>query len=143
MGHAEEPVPRPEDDPSPRADGAARSPGSAGGKRALPTGIGYDTTRGRQPGFFITPDTAPPGLSVPRPRWVTPAFLALFAASAGALDRWIPLLTRVYGRFLRAVANVPEGTFGKQTSVAVRPLVLLLALLFALLAAGTVGRRLR
>ena len=143
MGHDEEPAPRPEDDPSRRADGAARSPGSAGGKRSLPSGIGHDTTRGRPPGFFITPDTAPPGLSVPRPRWVTPAFLALFAASAAALDRWIPVLTHLYGRFLRAAADVPADTFGKQTSVAVRPLVLLLALLFALLAAGTVRRRLR
>jgi len=143
MGHDEEPVPRPGDDPSPRTDGAARSPGSAGGKHALPTGVGYDTTRGRAPGFFITPDTAPPGLSVPRPRWVAPAFLALFAGCAAALDRWIPPLTRVYGAMLRAIANVPAGMFGKQTSVAVRPLVLLLALLFAVLAAGTLWRRLR
>ena len=143
MGHDEEPVPRPEDDPSSRNGGTAHSPGSAGGKRSLPTGVGYDTTRGRQPGFFITPDTAPPGLSVPRPRWVTPAFLALFAACAAALDRWIPPLTHGYGRVLRVAANVPEGTFGKQTSVAVRPLMLLLALLFALLTAGTPGRRLR
>jgi hypothetical protein len=143
MGHDEEPVPRPEDDPSSRATGAARSHGSAGAKRSLPTGIGFDTTRGRAPGFFITPDTAPPGLSVPRPRWVTPVFLALFAACAAGLDRWIPPLTHAYGRMLRVAANVPAGAFGKQTSVAVRPLVLLLALLFALLAAGTPWRRLR
>ena len=141
MGHDEEPGPG--HDSSPGAGGADRSPGPAGGKRSLPSGIGYDTTRGRPVGFFITPDTAPPGLSVSRPRWVAPVFLALFAASAAALDRWIPPLTHVYGRLLQAVANVPEGTFGKQASMAVRPLMLLLALLFALLAAGTVGRRFR
>jgi cellulose synthase/poly-beta-1,6-N-acetylglucosamine synthase-like glycosyltransferase len=143
MGHDEEPAPPRGDDPSPKPGGPARSPGSGGGKRTLPQGIGFDTTRGRQAGFFITPDTAPPGLSVPRPRWVTPLFLALFAACAAVLDRWIPLATHVYGRMLRTMANVPEGTFGKQSSVAVRPLMLLLALLFALLAAGTVRRRLR
>ena len=143
MGHDEEPAPPRGDDPSPKPGGPARSPGSGGGKRALPQGIGFDTTRGRQAGFFITPDTAPPGLSVPRPRWVTPLFLALFAACAAVLDRWIPPATHGYGRMLRAMANVPEGTFGKQSSVAVRPLMLLLALLFALLAAGTVRRRLR
>jgi cellulose synthase/poly-beta-1,6-N-acetylglucosamine synthase-like glycosyltransferase len=143
MGHDEEPAPGRGDDSTPTADGAARSPGSAGGKHSMPPGIGYDTTRGRPAGFFITPDTAPSGLSVPRPRWVAPVFLSLFAACAAALDGWIPLLTHEYGRVLRAVANVPAGTFGKQTSVAVRPLMLLLALLFALLAAGTVRRRLR
>src|SRR5438132_4490471 len=143
MGHDEEPAPGRGDDPAPRAGGAARSPGSAGGKRPMPPGIGYDTTRGRPAGFFITPDTAPSGLSVPRPRWVAPVFLSLFAACAAALEGWIPPLTHEYGRVLRAVANVPAGTFGKQTSVAVRPLMLLLALLFALLAAGTVRRRLR
>src|SRR6266851_7783209 len=143
MGHDEEPAPSRGDDPSPKPGGPVRSPGSGGGKGALPQGIGFDTTRGRQAGFFITPDTAPPGLSVRRPRWVTPLFLALFAAWAAVLDRWIPPATHVYGRMLRAMANVPEGTFGKQSSVAVRPLMLLLALLFALLAAGTVRRRLR
>ncbi len=143
MGHDDEPAPRREDSPSRRAGGGARSPGSAGGKRPLPSGIGYDTTRDRPAGFFITPDTAPPGLSVPRPRWVAPAFLALFAACAAALDRWILPLTHLYGRMLLALASVPAGTFGKQTSVAVRPLVLLLAMLFALLAAGSVRRRLR
>jgi cellulose synthase/poly-beta-1,6-N-acetylglucosamine synthase-like glycosyltransferase len=143
MGQDDQPTPPRGEDASPGPGSAARSPGSGGGKRALPHGIGYDTTRGRPAGFFITPDTAPPGLSVPRPRWVTPVFLALFAACAAGLDRWIPRLTHVYGRMLLAMANVPEGTFGKQTSVAVRPLVLLLALLFAVLAAGTVWRRLR
>ncbi len=143
MGHDEEPAPGRRDDPAPWADGAARSPGSAGGKRPLPSGVGYDTTRGRPSGFFITPDTAPSGLSVPRPRWVAPVFLSLFAACAAALNGWIPPLTHTYGAMLRAVLNVPAGTFGKQTSVAVRPLMLLLALLFALLAAGTVRRRLR
>jgi cellulose synthase/poly-beta-1,6-N-acetylglucosamine synthase-like glycosyltransferase len=143
MGHDEEPAPWREDDPSPKASGAARSPGPAGGKRVLPAGIGYDTTRDRPAGFFITPDTAPPGLSVPRPRWVAPTFLALFAACAAALDRWILPLTHIYGRLLLAMASVPPGTFGKQTSVAVRPLVLLLALLFALLGAGSARRRVR
>src|SRR5580700_10809771 len=143
MGEDEEPAPHQGEEPGPRAHGAARSPGPAGGKPSLPTGIGYDTTRGRQAGFFITPDTAPPGLSVPRPRWLAPVFLALFAACAAALDRWFVPLTHMYGRLLRAIANVPPGTFGKQTAVAVRPLMLLLAVLFALLAAGTVGRRIR
>src|SRR5580700_9816646 len=143
MGQDDQPTPPRGEDASPGPGSAARSPGSGGGKRALPHGIGYDTTRGRPAGFFITPDTAPPGLSVPRPRWVTPVFLALFAACAAGLDRWIPPLTHVYGRMLLAMANVPEGTFGKQASMAVRPLMLLLALLFALLAAGTVRRRLR
>jgi cellulose synthase/poly-beta-1,6-N-acetylglucosamine synthase-like glycosyltransferase len=143
MGEDEEPAPQQGEEPGPRARGAARSPGPAGGKRPLPTGIGYDTTRGRQAGFFITPDTAPPGLSVARPRWLAPVFLALFAACAAALDRWFVPLTHMYGRLLRAITNVPPGTFGKQTSVAVRPLMLLLAVLFALLAAGTVGRRIR
>jgi cellulose synthase/poly-beta-1,6-N-acetylglucosamine synthase-like glycosyltransferase len=143
MGHDEEPAPPQWDGLSPGPGGAARSPGGGGGQRALPQGIGFDTTRGRQAGFFITPDTAPPGLSVPRPRWVAPLFLALFAACAAAVDPWIPPVTHIYGRLLRAMANVPEGTFGKQSSVAVRPLMLLLALLFALLAAGTVRRRVR
>jgi len=143
MGHDEDPAPRRGDEPSPGAGGAARPPGPAGGRRHLPSGVGYDTTRGRPAGFFITPDTAPPGLSVPRPRWVAPVFLALFAASAAALDGWFLPLTHTYGRVLLTIANVPVGTFGKQTSVAVRPLVLLLALLFALLTAGTVRRRLR
>jgi cellulose synthase/poly-beta-1,6-N-acetylglucosamine synthase-like glycosyltransferase len=143
MGQDEEPAPPRGDGLAHWPGGAALSPGSGGGKRALPQGIGFDTTRGRQAGFFITPDTAPPGLSVPRPRWVAPLFLALFAACAAALDRWFPLVTHGYGRLLRAMAGVPEGTFGKQSSVAVRPLLLLLALVFALLAAGTVRRRMR
>jgi len=62
MGHDEEPAPPRGDDPSPKPGGPARSPGPGAGKRALPQGIGFDTTRGRQAGFFITPDTAPPGL---------------------------------------------------------------------------------
>jgi len=129
--------------PAPRADDPQHPPHPAGGKRALPSGVGHDTTRDRPDGFFITPDTAPSGLSVPRPRWVAPLFLALFAACAASMDRWIQPLTHAYGRILRLLADVPPGSFGKQTSVAVRPLVLLLALLFALLAAGSVRRRLR
>lgn len=139
----EEPAPRHGDEAAPRRDEDTPSPGPVRGKRALPHGVGYDTTRGRPVGFFITPDTAPPGLSVPRPRWVTPVFLALFAACAAVIGRWIPPMTHQYARMLRALADVPPGTFGKQTSVAVRPLMLLLALLFALLAAGTVRRRIR
>jgi NCS2 family nucleobase:cation symporter-2 len=96
--------------------------------------VGYDTTRDRPAGFFITPDTAPPGLSVQRPRWVVPMLLLLFAASSAVLDRWILPMTHAYGRVLEGLADVPPGTFGKQASVAVRPLMLLLALLLAIFA---------
>jgi cellulose synthase/poly-beta-1,6-N-acetylglucosamine synthase-like glycosyltransferase len=109
----------------------------------IPLGVGYDTTRDRPAGFFITPDTAPPGLSVQRPRWVVPMLLLLFAASSAVLDRWILPMTHAYGRVLEGLADVPPGTFGKQASVAVRPLMLLLALLLAIFVSGSFLRRLR
>jgi cellulose synthase/poly-beta-1,6-N-acetylglucosamine synthase-like glycosyltransferase len=142
MGHEEEPPERP--DAPPPDDGEApheTGPGSDGD--ILPTGLGYDTTQNRPEGFYITPDTAPPGLSVTRPRWVAPVLLVLFAACTAAVDRWILPMTHVYGRLLRSFADVPPGEFGKQASVAVRPLMLLLAVLFALLVSGPVLRRLR
>ncbi len=109
----------------------------------VPRGVGYDTTRERPEGFFITPDTAPAGLSVPRPWWVVPAFLALFAAFSAVVERWSLLLTHRYGHVLIALAAVPAGTFGKQASVAVRPFFIVLALLFATLTSGSVLRRAR
>jgi cellulose synthase/poly-beta-1,6-N-acetylglucosamine synthase-like glycosyltransferase len=109
----------------------------------VPYGVGFDTTRDRPEGFFITPDTAPPGLSVKRSRWVVPLLLVLFAACSAGVNRWILPMTHVYGRVLRGLAHVPPGTFGKQASVAVRPLMLLLMFLFALLLSGPPLRRLR
>ena len=107
----------------------------------MPRGVGYDTTRERPEGFFITPDTAPPGLSVRRPRWVAPVFLVLFAAFSACLDRWSLPLTHRYSRILGALAEAPPGTFGKQASVAVRPFLVVLAVLFAVLTSGPVLRR--
>ena len=109
----------------------------------MPIGVGFDTTRDRPEGFFITPDTAPKGLSIQRPRWVAPALLILFAACTAGIHQWIQPMTQVYGNWLCALVNVPYGTFGNQRTVAVRPLFLLLALLFALLVSGPWLRRVR
>lgn len=109
----------------------------------MPRGVGYDTTRERPTDFFITPDTAPRGLSVPRPRWVTPGFLVLFATCSAGLDRWSLPMTHRYGRILATLAEVSPGTFGKQASVAVRPFLVLLAVLFAIFTSGPVLRRVR
>lgn len=133
------------DDPARWADqpGPPYAPGPAGRGGGLPAGIGFDTTVGRQDGFFITPDTAPAGLSIVRPRWVAPLLLALFAIAAACIDQWILPMAHAYSRILRGFADVPPGVFGKQNSIAIRPLLLLLFLLFAVLSAGTVRRRVR
>ena len=143
MGQAGGPVVSQDDAALSASPGALPAPGAVRGPGPLPSGVGYDTTRGRVEGFFITPDTAPPGLSLTRPRWTAPLLLTLFAACSAAIDGWISPVTHAYSRILRALAHVPPGAFGKQDLVAVRPLLLLLALLFALLAAGSVWRRLR
>jgi cellulose synthase/poly-beta-1,6-N-acetylglucosamine synthase-like glycosyltransferase len=109
----------------------------------MPSGVGYDTTRERPTGFFITPDTAPAGLSVRRPRWVVPVFLALFAICSAVVDRWSLPMTHRYGRVLLSLTEAPAGIFGKQASVAVRPFFLVLAVLFAALISGSVLRRAR
>jgi hypothetical protein len=85
-----------EDEPTAPQGG---SPGPQGGSPQMPAGIGRDTTRDRPEGFFITPDTAPPGLSVVRPRWIVPLLLGLFAASAAGIDHWILPMSFAYGRF--------------------------------------------
>ena len=110
---------------------------------AIPAGAGYDTTLSRPEGFFITPDTTPTGLSVTRSRWVAPLLLLLFAAGAAAVDRWVQPLTHAYSYALVGIADVTPGIFGKQESVAIRPLFLLLALVFALMVSGPMWRRLR
>lgn len=110
---------------------------------AIPVGAGYDTTVRRPEGFFITPDTAPSGLSVTRSRLVAPFLLILFGASAAALDRLVQPLTHAYSYTLVGLAHIQPGIFGKQVSVAIRPLFLLLALIFAMLVSGSLLRRLR
>ena len=124
---------------------ARNAPGSypVQGQDVIPRGVGYDTTLERPAGFFVTPDTAPAGLSVRRSRWVAPGLLAAFAVGAGAINRAVLPLTHSYGYLLTDLARVPPGAFGKQVSVAVRPLFLLLALLFAVLLAGSPMRRIR
>ncbi len=109
----------------------------------IPRGVGYDTTLERPDGFFVTPDTAPAGLSVRRSRWIAPGLLAAFAVGAAAVNRVVAPLTHSYGYVLTDLARVPAGTFGKQVSVAVRPLFLLLAALFAIMLAGSFLRRMR
>jgi hypothetical protein len=152
MGHGKDPPSAGQDNPSAGCDnpspseagGAHHASGLAEDMEPMPSGIGYDTTQGRAAGFFITPDTTPPGLSLVRPRGIAPLLLLLFATCSAAIDRWIWPMTHAYGRLLQSLAHIPPGTFfGKQSSVAVRPLLLLLALLFALLSAGSVRRRLR
>jgi cellulose synthase/poly-beta-1,6-N-acetylglucosamine synthase-like glycosyltransferase len=123
--------------------GTAREVRQPGAIPTVPAGVGYDTTRERPEGFFITPDTAPEGLSIRRSRWVTPTLLILFAVGTVALDPWIQPMTHIYGRWLCALTNVPYDTFSKQRTVAIRPLFILLVLLFSILAAGTWQRRLR
>src|SRR5258708_36434629 len=105
------------------AEGAYAHPVIGG----VPRGAGYDTTISRPEGFFLTPDTAPSGLSVTRSRWVAPLLLLLFAASAAGVDRWVIPLTHAYSYTLVGLARVPPGTFGKQGSVALPPPFLLLA----------------
>jgi len=113
------------------------------GRDVMPSGVGYDTTRERPAGFFITPDTAPAGLSVRRPRWVVPTFLVLFATCSAVADRWSLPMTHRYGRVLLSLAEAPTGVFGKQASVAVRPFFFVLVVLFAILISGPVLRRIR
>lgn len=91
----------------------------------------------------FTPDTAPPGLSVRRHRFVAPLLLACFATAAVLLQPAFPNLTYEYGRFIREVAQDPSLSLPKQASIAVRPLLAALLVLFALFAAGTWRRRLR
>ena len=124
---------------------ARNAPGSLPDRMAdvIPRGVGYDTTLERPDGFFVTPDTAPAGLSVRRSRWVAPGLLVLFAAGAGAVNRTVLPMTHSYGYLLTDLARVPPGAFGKQVSVAVRPLFLLLALLFGILLSGSLRRRIR
>jgi cellulose synthase/poly-beta-1,6-N-acetylglucosamine synthase-like glycosyltransferase len=113
------------------------------GSLFLPGGADRDTTQGRPEGFFITPDTAPPGLSVKRARWVAPAFLAAFSLAVALLNRWFLPLDHTYGRFLEGFVGAPSAAIGKQASVAVRPLVLLLTIAFAALLSGSFTRRIR
>jgi cellulose synthase/poly-beta-1,6-N-acetylglucosamine synthase-like glycosyltransferase len=168
MGREPTGMPRPEGSPAPRqASFASTSSNGASATRitiadsayvkaepaalqrrasqtaVIPRGAGYDTTLSRPEGFFITPDTAPAGLSVTRSRWVAPALLLVFGVSAAAVDKLLAgSLTHAYGYLLTGLADVPAGIFGKQISAAIRPLFLLLALVFALTVSGTLRRRL-
>jgi cellulose synthase/poly-beta-1,6-N-acetylglucosamine synthase-like glycosyltransferase len=109
----------------------------------LPLGAARDTTRDRPEGFFLTPDTAPPGLSVKRARWVAPLFLAAFALGVALSSSWFPPLIHKYAALLKELVGAGRGGITSQASVAVRPLFLLLILLFALLLSGSLARRLR
>lgn len=110
---------------------------------ALPEGVGYDTTRSRLAGFFITPDTSPSGFTVRRSRAVAPAFLLLFVAGGIAINSEIVPATHVYGAWIAAVAHVSRAKLGKQISIAVRPYFLLLCILLSVFSPGRPLQRLR
>lgn len=114
-----------------------------GGLPLPPAEVARDTTKGRLAGFFLTPDTAPVGLSVRRSPWVAPLFLVAFAVAVAEMNPWFLPIVHHYGRFLEQTVSVPTGTIGKQASVVVRPLFLLLTALFGALLSGSLWRRLR
>jgi hypothetical protein len=91
----------------------------------------------------FTPDTAPPGLAVRRRVWTTPLMLASFALVAALIEPSFPEMTHRYGRLVRDAAQDPSLVMPKQASIAVRPLFIVLLVLFALFASGSARRKMR
>lgn len=116
---------------------------------SAPVGAQRDTTRGREAGFFLTPDTEPPGLSVRRSRLVAPLLLVGFAVAAAMLNRWLLVGMHDYALDVAHALGV-GGAFGAQKgrlaqapSDVVRPLYLALIVVVTVLLSGTFVRRLR
>ena len=108
-----------------------------------PDGKGRDTTKGRNDGFYLTPDTAPAGLAVRRSRVVTPFLLVAFAVAAAIVNRWLLLGVHEYAFDLGRVLDVAPDRLGQQGSAVVRPLYLALVVVVTAMLSGTFARRLR
>ena len=89
-----------------------------------------------------TVDSAPPRFSVPRSRWLAPAFLvvltAVFVVFAGA-SPWVELRYQALLERLSVAGTLPEAAF----SLRLRPFFLAFFVTFSLFAAGPWWRRLR
>lgn len=109
----------------------------------LPEGAGRDTTKGRLEGFYLTPDTAPPGLSVRRSRLVAPLLLVGFAVAAMIVNHWFVLAAHDYAIDLGHLLGVARRRIGQQPSAVVRPLYVALVVVLTILLSGTMARRLR
>lgn len=110
---------------------------------APPEGGGRDTTKGRNDGFYLTPDTAPEGLAVRRSRVVAPMLLVAFAVAASVLNRWLLLGVHNYAVDLGRELGVARDRLGQQGSAVVRPLYLALVAVVTAMLSGTFARRLR
>jgi cellulose synthase/poly-beta-1,6-N-acetylglucosamine synthase-like glycosyltransferase len=93
-------------------------------------------------GIHFSPDTAPAGLAVVRPLWLTPMLAAVFALCALAINPFMPRLTFAYGRLIAHVSGAERSLLPKQASFAVRPFLLLLLILVALFLTGATRARL-
>ncbi len=91
----------------------------------------------------INPYSAPPGLRVRRPLWLTPVMLVCFAAAALGIQAVLPRITFRYGRFVSNLAGIHSFELAKQASIAVRPLTVAVLILFAAFSAGSVLARAR
>ena len=91
----------------------------------------------------IQPYLAPPGLIQRRPLWLAPVLMLSFTAAAFGIHVLLPRLTFVYGRAVSDVAGIHSFELPKQASIAVRPLAIVVILLFSVFAAGYFQARLR
>ena len=89
------------------------------------------------------PYSAPPGLRVLRSRWLTPLMLLCFAAAALGIQAALPRITFRYGRFISDLALMHSFLLPKQASIAIRPLTVVVLILFAAFSAGSVPARAR
>lgn len=89
------------------------------------------------------PYLAPAGLIQRRPPWIAPVLMLSFTAAAFGVHVILPRLTFVYGRAVSDAARIHSFELPKQASIAVRPLAILVILLFAVFAAGYLQARLR
>ena len=91
----------------------------------------------------ISPYSAPPGLRLQRPLWLTPVMLLCFAGAALGIQVILPRITFRYGRFISNLAGIHSFELAKQASIAVRPLTVAILILFAAFSAGSLPARAR
>ncbi len=92
----------------------------------------------------LSADTAPAGLAVKRPTWVTLAFLVTLGLVCTLLLPWMGGLTHWYGTGLAGLTGAPvAGVLTPGASVSFRPFVTVLLACLALFAVGPATGRLR
>jgi len=91
----------------------------------------------------LLPYSAPPGLLARRPPGLAAGLVLSFAAAALGIHLVLQRLTLIYGKQISDLAGDRHFALPKQASIAVRPLTIVLLLLFSLFAAGSIRARLR